>query len=61
MLPDLLDREAGQRKSKFVGKFAGESLNLNDEAGGKSGLCARLEAAPQGRAVERERLACAIC
>ena len=35
--------------------------SLNDEAGGKSGLYARLEAAPQGQAVWPERIACAIC
>src|SRR5262249_39357872 len=46
-------------QSEGVRKFAGQSFNLNDEAGGKSGLYARLEAAPQGRVVKRERIACA--
>jgi hypothetical protein len=32
-----------------VRKFAGEGFNLNDEAGGKSGLYARLEAALKAR------------
>jgi hypothetical protein len=40
-----------------VRKLASQCLNLDDEAGGKSGLYARLEAAPQGQAVERERIA----
>ena len=61
MLTDLLDRETGQRKSEVVRKLAGQCLNLNDETGGKSGLYARLEAAPQGQAVGPERIACATC
>ena len=61
MPPDLLDREPGQRKPESVRKLAGECLNLNDEAGGKSGLYARLEAAPQGRAVGQARIVYAIC
>jgi hypothetical protein len=61
MLPDLLDRQPGQRKSEGVRKLAGECLNLNDDAGGKSGLYARLEAAPQGRAVGQARIVYAIC
>ena len=61
VLPDLLDLETGQRKSECVGKLAGEGLNLNDEAGGKSGLSARLEAAPQGPACGRGRIASATC
>ena len=61
MLPDLLDREPGQGKPEGVRKLAGECLNLNDEAGGKSGLYARLEAAPPGRAVGQARIVYAIC
>ena len=61
VLADFLDREAGQRKSEVVRKLAGQCLNLNDEAGGKSGLYARLEAAPQGQAVGQEQIACATC
>ena len=61
MLPDLLDRQPGQRKPEGVRKLAGERLNPNDDAGGKSGLYARLEAAPQGRAVGRARIVYAIC
>jgi hypothetical protein len=61
LLTDLLDREAGQGKSEAVRKFTGKRLNLNDEAGGKSGLYARLEAVPPGQAVERDKIACATC
>ena len=61
MLSDLADREAGQRKAEAVREFAGQCLNLDDEIGGKSGLYARPEAAPPGRGVEKEQIACAIC
>ena len=61
VLTDLLDRETGQRTSEAVRKLAGQCLNLNDETGGKSGLYARLEAAPQGQAVGQERIAYATC
>jgi len=44
VLTDLLDREARQRKSETVRELAGKRLNLDDEAGGKSGLYARPEA-----------------
>lgn len=61
MLPDLLDREPGQRKPEAVRKFTGQRFNLNDEAGGKSGLCARPEAVPLGQAYGQKRIACATC
>jgi hypothetical protein len=61
VLPDLIDREPGQRKAEAVREFTCKRLNLNDEAGGKSGLYARLEAAPPGQASWRERIACATC
>ena len=61
VLPDLLDREAGQRKPEAVRKFAGQCLNLYDETGGKSGPYARREAEPPGRAFGREQIACATC
>ena len=61
MLPNFLDREPRQGKAEGMRKFAGQCLNLNDEAGGKSGLYARLEAAPQGPAVEQERIVYATC
>jgi hypothetical protein len=43
MLPNFLDREPRQGKAEGMRKFADQCLNLNDEAGGKSGLYARLE------------------
>lgn len=61
VLPNLLDGEPGQRKSEAMRKLTGKCLNVNDEAGGKSGPYARLEAAPQGQAVERGRIVCATC
>ena len=59
VLADLRDREPGQGKTETVRKFTSEGFNLNDEAGGKSGPCARPEAAPPGRAVAPGRTACA--
>ena len=61
MLTDLLDRKAGQRKSQAVRKLTSKCLNLNHETGGKSGLYARLVAAPQGQAVAPGRNASATC
>ena len=61
VLPDLLDGEARERKPEAVRKFAGKRLNLDDEAGGKSGLYARPEAGPQGQAIGRAQIACATC
>lgn len=61
VLADFLDREAGQRKSEAVRNLAGQSFNLHDEAGGKSGPYARLEAEPPGRAFGREQIASATC
>jgi len=52
VLSDLFDREPGQGKAETNRKFAGEGLNLNDETGGKSGLCARPEVAPPDQAIE---------
>src|SRR5260370_18851981 len=61
MLTDRLDRKAGQRKSQAVRKLTSKRLNLNDETGGKSGLYARLVAAPQGQAVAQGRNASPTC
>ena len=61
VLADFLNGEARQWKSEGVRKFAGECLNLDDETGGKSGLYARLEAAPQGQAIGQRRIAYATC
>ena len=61
MLADFFDREPGQWKAEGMRKLAGKCLNLNDQTGGKSGLYARLEAAPRGRVIGPERIACATC
>jgi len=61
VLADFLDREPGQWEPEGVRKLAGECLNLNDETGGKSGLYAHLEAAPQGQAIGQGRIAYATC
>ena len=60
MLTDFFHGEPGQGKAEPVRKFAGERLNLNDETGGKSGLCARPEVAPPDPAIESDRIAFAI-
>jgi len=61
VLPDLLNGKPGQRKSEAVREFTGQRLNLDDETGGKSGLYARREAAPQGQACAQEKISSAIC
>ena len=61
VLADFLDREPGQWEPEGIRKLAGECLYLNDETGGKSGLYARLEAAPQGQAIGQVRIAYAPC
>src|SRR6516164_4420069 len=58
---DFLNREPRQWEPEGVRKLAGERLNLNDETGGKSGLYAHLEAAPQGQAIGQGRIAYATC
>jgi hypothetical protein len=40
----LPQRPARQRDADRAGTLTGETLDLNDDAGGKSGLCARLAA-----------------
>ncbi len=60
VLPDLLDGEARQRQPEAVGEFAGQRLNLDDDAGGKSGLYARPEVELPGLAVETTQIAYAI-
>ena len=61
VLADFLNREPRQWEPEGVRKLAGECLNLNDETGGKSGPYARLEAAPQGKAIGQKRIAYATC
>jgi hypothetical protein len=48
---DLLNGQARERKSEAVREFASKCLNLDDEAGGKSGLYARPEAELPGQVV----------
>ena len=61
VLTDLLNGKAGQRKSEAVREFTGKRLNLDDETGGKSGLCARRGVGPQGQASGPGKIACATC
>ena len=61
VLADFLNGKAGQGKSEAVREFTGQGLNLDDEIGGKSGPYARREAAPQGQACGREKIASATC
>jgi len=61
MLTNFCNREPGQGKSQGVGKLAGQCLNLNDEAGGKSEPCARPEVATQDQAGEPGRIVFATC
>ena len=56
VLPDLLDGEARQGQPEAVGEFAGQGLNLNDEAGGKSGLYVRPEVELPGLAAETTQI-----
>jgi hypothetical protein len=51
--------EARQRESKTRRKLAGQGLNLDDDAGGKSGPVARPEVPLRGRANAPGRNACA--
>ncbi len=57
----LRHRPARQRHLTPPRQLTGQSLDLDDDAGGKSGLVARLEAPPRGRVIERGRNACATC
>ena len=59
--PQLGQRPARQRNAPARRQLTREGFDLDDDAGGKSGLCARLEALPQGRAVARRRNGAAIC
>jgi hypothetical protein len=61
VLAEIRHGESRQRQTEAVREFAGESLNLDDETGGKSGSCARPEVAPRGQVVGANRSACATC
>ena len=59
--PDVGHRESRQRQTQAVRKFTCQSLHLDHDAGGKSGLNARRAAVPQGPPASRGRIAFAIC
>ena len=59
--PNLRERKSRQWQLQAMGKFTSESLNLNDDAGGKTGRVVRPEAEPRGREAARGQIACAIC
>jgi hypothetical protein len=61
LLPNFGDGEARKRQAEAMREFTSQGLNLNDDAGGKSGLYAHPGAALQGRATEPDRTASAIC
>jgi hypothetical protein len=55
-LPDVGDGEARQRQPLAMRQFTSESFYLMQ---GESGLCARREVHPRGRAGEPDRISCA--
>jgi hypothetical protein len=55
------DCEARQGHIGVTGQLAREPFNVDDDAGGKSGLCARLEVLPPGRVFGRRKTGGAIC
>ena len=61
MLADFSDGEPGQGEAQAVRQFTGECFYLDDESGGKSGLCACLEVRSQALASGPSKIACAIC
>jgi hypothetical protein len=58
---DLGKREPRQRQTPSVREFAGEGLNVDDDAGGKSGPVPRLAVARRGRGSRVRRNAFATC
>jgi hypothetical protein len=58
---EFTERPAGQGDAPVTGPFTRQGLDLDDDAGGESGLAARLEAAPQGRVSGGGQTACATC
>ena len=58
---DLGDAPARQRYALHVRELAGECLNGDHDAGGKTALGARLEVLPQGRRGVSRRSVCATC
>lgn len=58
---DFRETEAREGKSTLMRDLARQGLDLNDDAGGKSGLAARLGVAPPGQAVAARRNVYATC
>src|SRR5580692_1680826 len=61
LLLDIGDGESRERESQTMRKLTGESLYLNDDAGGKRGRDGRPEVAPPSRAVALRQIVCATC
>ena len=61
LAPNLAKRESRERQLQAMWKFSGQSLNLDDDAGGKRGRDARPEVATPGQEAARGRIACATC
>jgi hypothetical protein len=59
--PNPGKRKSRQRQLQVMWEFTGESLNLDDDAGGKSGRVGRPEVAPRGRETARGQIAYATC
>ena len=58
---DLGDRESRQRQAASMWELAGERLNVDDDAGGKSGSVPRLALLPRDRGNRVRRSVCATC
>lgn len=58
---DLGDAQAGEWKPMLAGQLTRQSLDRHHDAGGKSGLVARAEAAPPSLPSVPRRTACATC
>jgi hypothetical protein len=61
LMLDVSQRPARQTQTAAEGQFARERLNLDDDAGEKSGPAPRRVALPQGRGSQVRRNAFAIC
>ncbi len=59
--PNLGKRKLRQGQLQAMWEFTGESFNLEDDAGGKSGWVGRPEVAPRGRGAARGQIVCATC
>ena len=60
-LPQITERPARQRHPPVRGQLTREGLDGDDDSGGKSGLAARLEAVPRGRAAGSARSVFSTC